>query len=169
VKFLWLLSHRHCTAAVEARIRIGSNKFRQLVVVHYLPVALVPSVPLIRRGRLYNSCVQSSMLHGSETWPARKENEMALQWAEMRMVRWMYDGKVKDKVPCNELRKRETRNRWYNLGTTTKQVSMVWACVSKRRHWLGEEMHGVWSGALQTKRQTIEDVERGCEKRLSSR
>jgi len=29
------------------------------------------------------------MLHGSETLPVRKENEVALQWAEMRMVRWM--------------------------------------------------------------------------------
>jgi len=27
------------------------------------------------------------MLHGSETWPVRKENEKALQRAEMRMVR----------------------------------------------------------------------------------
>jgi len=26
------------------------------------------------------------MLHGSETWPVRKENEVALQRAEMRMV-----------------------------------------------------------------------------------
>jgi len=38
---------------------------------------------------LYCSCVWSSMLHGSETWPVRKENEVALQRAEMRMVRWM--------------------------------------------------------------------------------
>jgi len=29
------------------------------------------------------------MLHGSETWPVRKENEVALQRAEIRMVRWM--------------------------------------------------------------------------------
>jgi len=28
------------------------------------------------------------MLHGSETWSVRKENEMARQRAEMRMVRW---------------------------------------------------------------------------------
>ena len=41
------------------------------------------------RGRLYSSCVQSSMLHGSETWPVRKENVVPLQRAEMRMVRWM--------------------------------------------------------------------------------
>jgi len=27
------------------------------------------------------------MLHASETWPVRTENEMALKWAEMRMVR----------------------------------------------------------------------------------
>jgi len=38
---------------------------------------------------LYSSCVRSSMLHGSETWPVRKENVVALQRAEMRMVRWM--------------------------------------------------------------------------------
>jgi len=29
------------------------------------------------------------MLHGSETWPVRKENEVAVQWAEIRMVIWM--------------------------------------------------------------------------------
>ena len=28
--------------------------------------------------------MQSSMLHGSETWPVRKEDEVALQRAEMR-------------------------------------------------------------------------------------
>jgi len=42
---------------------------------------------LLVRGRLYSSCVRSSMLHGSETWPVRKENEVALLRAEMRMVR----------------------------------------------------------------------------------
>ena len=71
-------------AAVEARIRIGWNKFRQLV-----PLLTNKDVSLIMRGRLYSSCVRSSMLHGSETWPVRKENVVALQRAEMRMVRWM--------------------------------------------------------------------------------
>jgi len=40
-------------------------------------------ISLIVRRRLYSSCVESSMLHGSETWPVRKENEVALQRAEM--------------------------------------------------------------------------------------
>jgi len=31
-----------------------------------------------------SSCVRSSMLHGSEIWPVRKENEVALQQVEMR-------------------------------------------------------------------------------------
>ena len=59
-------------AAVEARIRIGWNKFRQLV-----PLLTNKDVSLIMRGRLYSSCVRSSMLHGSETWPVRKENVVA--------------------------------------------------------------------------------------------
>ena len=46
------------------------------------------------------------MLQGSETWPVRKENEVALQRAEMRMVRWMCNGKVNDRVPSKELRER---------------------------------------------------------------
>jgi len=46
------------------------------------------------------------MLHESETWPVRKENEVALQGAEMRMVRWMCNVKVKDKVPSKKLRER---------------------------------------------------------------
>jgi len=47
------------------------------------------------------------MLHGSETWPVRKENVVALQQAEMRMVRSMCGIKVKDRVPSKELRERE--------------------------------------------------------------
>jgi len=44
------------------------------------------------------------MLHVSETWPIRKENEVALQRAEMRMVRWMCGVKVIDRIQSKELR-----------------------------------------------------------------
>ena len=80
-------------AAVEARIWIGWNKFTQLV-----PLLTNKDASLIMRGRLYSSCVRSSMLHGSETWPVRKENVVALQLAEMRMVRWMCGVKLKDRL-----------------------------------------------------------------------
>jgi len=52
---------------------------------------------------LYSGCVQSSKLHGSETWPVRKENEVALQQAEMRMVRWMCGVKLQDRIPSKGL------------------------------------------------------------------
>jgi len=61
-------------AAAEAKIRTGWNKFRQLA-----PLLTNKDVSLIMRGRLYSSCVRSSMLHGSETWSVRKENVVALQ------------------------------------------------------------------------------------------
>ena len=88
-------------AALEARIRNSWNKFRQLV-----PLITNKDVSLIIRGRLYSSCVRSSMLHGSETWPIMEENEVALQQAEMRMVRWMCGFKLKDRFPNRNLRER---------------------------------------------------------------
>jgi len=45
-------------------------------------------------------------IHRSETGSVRKENEVALQPAEMRMVRWMCNVKVKDRLPSKELRER---------------------------------------------------------------
>ena len=68
--------------------------------------------------------MRSSMLHGSETWPVRKENVVALQRAEMRMVRWMCGVKLKDRLPSKELRGRlgiddialvlqQNRLQWY--------------------------------------------------------
>ena len=46
----------------------------------------------------------------------------------MRMVRWMCNVEVKDRVPSKELRER------LGIDTTAKQVAMVWACVAKIRH-----------------------------------
>jgi len=63
---------------------LDGKKFRQLI-----PLLTNKDISLVVRGRLYSSCVQSSMLHGSETCPVTNENEVARQRAEMRMVRWM--------------------------------------------------------------------------------
>jgi len=60
-------------------------------------------ISLIVRGRLYSSCVRSSVLHGSQPWPIRKENEVALQQAEMRIVTWMCGVKLQDRVPSRRL------------------------------------------------------------------
>jgi len=55
-------------AAVEARIRIGWNKFRQPV-----PLLTNKNVSLIMRGMLCSSCVRCSMMHVSETWPVSEQ------------------------------------------------------------------------------------------------
>jgi len=46
------------------------------------------------------------------------------------MVRWMCGIKLQDRVPSKGLRERLGLDD--NLGTTAKQVVMVWACVAKR-------------------------------------
>jgi len=122
-------------AAVEARIRLGWNTFRLLV-----PLLTNRDISLIRRGRLYSNCVRSSMLHGSETWPVRKENEVALQRAEIKMVRWMCNIKVKDRVPSQELRERlgiddiililqQNRLRWYGHVLRKEDTNWVKKCM----------------------------------------
>ena len=57
-------------------VELDGNKFKQLV-----SLLTNKDISLIIRGRLYSSYVQSSMLR------QRKENEVSVQWAEMRMVR----------------------------------------------------------------------------------
>jgi len=93
-------------AAVETRIQ---SKWSQ--ILPFGSIAYNMDISLIMRGRLYISCVQSSMLHRSETWPVMKENEVALRWAEMRMVRLMCDIHIKVKESSEWRVQRKTRNR----------------------------------------------------------
>jgi len=66
-------------AAVEDRVHEGWNKFRKLVPL----LTNNKDVSLLLIVKLYRSCVHSCILHGSETWPVKKENKRA----EMRMIR----------------------------------------------------------------------------------
>jgi len=94
----------------------------------------------IKCGRLYSSCVRTSMSHGSETWPVRKENEVALQRAEMRMVRWMFGVELQDRVPSKELRGslglddiilvlQRNRLRWYGHVLRKEDNDWVKKCM----------------------------------------
>ena len=55
-----------------------------------------------------------------------------MRW-HFREQRWEWSGKRQSSKWGVE---RKTRNRWYTIDTTAKQVAMVWACAAKRRHWL---------------------------------
>ena len=69
--------------------------------------------PLEMKGRVYASCVRSSMIYGSEYRP-------------LQMIRWMCDVYMKDKKTSEELRKlvgiepittviRSEKLRWYDM------------------------------------------------------
>ena len=64
------------------------------------------------------------MLQGSETWTVKKENKLTLQWAEMRMIKWMWSIKITKRFTCSELKEKlgtgdvitviqQNRMRWY--------------------------------------------------------
>ena len=75
-----------------------------------------------------------------ETWPVRKENEVALQMAEMRMVRWMCGVKLQDRVLSKELKGRlslddvilvpqRNRLRWYGHVLRKEDNDWVKKCM----------------------------------------
>ena len=89
-----------------------------------MPLPTDNDVSVIMRRKLYRRCVRSCMLHDSETWPVKKENELTLQRAEMIMIRWMCGVKVR--FTCSELRERLGIDDIITV--VQKEVKMVWAC-----------------------------------------
>ena len=71
-----------------------------------MPLLSNQDMSLVMRGKLCRSCVHSCMSHGSETWPVKNENKLTVQWAEIRMIRWMCRVKLPDRFVCSELRER---------------------------------------------------------------
>ena len=51
---------------------------------------------------LYRSCVQSVVVHASETWAVRAEEEQRMERNENVMLRWMCGVTLRDKVPMVE-------------------------------------------------------------------
>jgi len=58
------------------------------------------------KGRVYDSCVRSTLLYGSETWAVKVKQVQRLERTEMQMVRWMCGTKMRDRIPNEELRLR---------------------------------------------------------------
>ena len=84
--------------AVTARTRIGWIKFRECEELLF-----GRKFSLKLKGRIYQSCVRSAMLHGSETWCLR-ENEVAiLGRTKNTMLRAMCGLKIIEKRRSQEL------------------------------------------------------------------
>ena len=87
-----------CEAAVTARTRYGWVKFRECG-----ELLNGKRFSLKTKGIVYQSCVRSAMLYGSETW-CLSENELAiLRRTERAMVRAMCGVKLMDRKKNKEL------------------------------------------------------------------
>ena len=80
--------------------RNGWMKFRER-----LPFLTSRAPPLEMKGRVYVSCVRSSMTYGSETRPMLFDVGLKFERAEMQMIRWMCGISLKDRRTNKELRR----------------------------------------------------------------
>ena len=87
-------------SAVTARVRIGWSKFREC---H--EVLCGRRFTLKLKGRIYQSCVRSAMLYGSETWCLKEKEAGILRRAERAMMRVMCGVKLMDRKNAKELLK----------------------------------------------------------------
>ena len=71
-----------CEIAVTTRVKTAWKKLREL-----LPVFTSRHLSYKTCGHVYSSCVQSAMLHASETWPLTKMNLQRLQRNDRAMIR----------------------------------------------------------------------------------
>ena len=120
------------------------------------------------KGKLYVMCVRSAMIYGSETWAMTMEQSGRLECTEMRMVRWMCDLSLGDRVPSAELRERMTieslsdamkwnRLRW--LGHVLQKDDDNW--VKKIMSFKVEGKRG-WGRPRMTWSQVVEKDMREC-------
>ena len=80
------------------RVKTAWKKFKEL-----LPVLSSRYLSFKTRGRVYNSCVRSAMLHASKTWPLTRPNLLRLQWNDTAMVRQICNVKPQNIIRSSEL------------------------------------------------------------------
>ena len=112
-----------CEITVTTHVKTAWKKFREL-----LPVLTSRHLSYKTRGHVYSSCVQSALLHASETWPI---TTMTLQHNDRAMIRQIHSIKPEDvatvrsndllaKLELEDLIKR--RLRWFG------HVEICYAC-----------------------------------------
>jgi len=85
-------------AAVTARTRIGWMKFRE-----YGEILHGKRYSLKLKEKIYQSCVRSAILYGSETWCLGEKELLILRRTERAMVRTMFGMKLMVKKNTDEL------------------------------------------------------------------
>ena len=113
-----------CEIVVTTRVKTAWKKFREL-----LPVLTHRNFSYKTRGHVYSSCVQSAMLHASETWPLTKKNLQRLQRNDRAMIRQICSIKPEDvaTVRSSELLPK-LEHEDLDLILREKRLRWFWAC-----------------------------------------
>ena len=97
----FLSSGGGCELATITRCRVAWGKFNKPLFV-----LTSRSFPITSRGRDYNLCVRSAMLHASENWAPILSDWHRLQRNERAMIRWICSVTTKDKLIPQDLLER---------------------------------------------------------------
>ena len=110
-----------CKRSTTTRVKTAWKKFKELK-----PVLSSRHLSFKTRGRVYSLCVQSAMLHASETWPLTKPSLQRLQRIDRAMIRQICNVKPQDTATIRstelfarlniedlDLILKERRLRWY--------------------------------------------------------
>ena len=84
--------------AIVTRCSTAWGKFKRL-----LPILTSKHVCLRTRGKVFNACVRSALLHGSETWALSAPDLRRLRRNDRSMVRWICRVRDDDEVSANTL------------------------------------------------------------------
>ena len=87
-----------CLQAIIARCSAAWGKFKKL-----LPILTSKHLSLPIRGKVFNVCVRSAMLHGSETWAPTATDLQRLRRTDRAMVRWICGVRLRDEIPSAAL------------------------------------------------------------------
>ena len=93
-----LCAGRGCKLAIVTRCSTAWGKFKRL-----LPILTSKHVSLRTRGKVFNACVRSALLHGSETWAPTAPDLQQLRQNDRSMVRWICRVRDDDEVSSDSL------------------------------------------------------------------
>ena len=87
-----------CGLATITRCQVAWKKFHQL-----LPILTSRYLTAKTKGRVYNTCIRSAMLHASETWALPTPELNRLRRNDKAMIRWMCGVSTKDDIRSDSL------------------------------------------------------------------
>ena len=106
--------------AVRTRVAAAWNKWREissLLVNRHLP--------LVKRARVYETCIRPVLLYGAETWALTARLEQIIRSCDRRMLRYMAKIRLSDRIASSEVLRRCGLH------------CITWELRRKRLRWFG--------------------------------